>query len=71
MTAKTAFMMAKEALEVLEWTPNVNIASPFCYWCKGYQRAPSMDQDYYGKAGHKPDCKRQLALAAIEEVLRK
>jgi hypothetical protein len=28
-----------------------------------------MDQDYYGKAGHKPDCLRQRALEAIAEEL--
>jgi len=60
-----AVKLAIKALEALEWGPDINIQSPVCYWCRGYKRQPSMDQDYHGKAGHKPDCLRQRALTAL------
>jgi hypothetical protein len=28
-----------------------------------------MDEDYYGKAGHKPDCLQQKALRELAEAL--
>lgn len=64
---KDARRLAIAALEALEWAYSPSVFSPVCYWCKGYQRAPAMDQDYYGTAGHKPDCLRQLALAALKD----
>lgn len=67
MTAATA-RLAITALEAVEFTPN-DIWAWHCYWCKGYARHPAMDQDYYGKAGHKSDCPRQLALAALRKSL--
>lgn len=67
--SKEALTLALKALRAVEWTYSASAFSPVCYWCRGYQRAPAMDQDYYGKAGHKPDCPRQLAIAAIEAVL--
>lgn len=57
--------LAIEALEAVEWIGGHNGWSAVCLWCKGYQRDPAMDQDYHGKAGHKPDCLRQRALAAL------
>ena len=62
--------LAKTALLAVEWTGDTSIWSPTCYWCGGYKRSPAMDQDYHGKAGHKPDCARQVALAAIEAAAR-
>jgi hypothetical protein len=61
-----ARILAIAALEAVEWTPDLNPASPVCYWCRGYKRQPAMDQDYYGKAGHKSDCLRQRALVALK-----
>ncbi len=57
--------LAIQALKRLEWTNRGEIWSDVCYWCGGYQRTPAMDQDYYGKVGHKPDCLRQRALVAL------
>lgn len=65
MTKKTRDL-ALEALRAVEWGPDYQPASPTCRWCGGYKRAPAMDQDYYGKAGHKPTCLRQLAITALE-----
>jgi hypothetical protein len=64
-----ALKLAKQALEAVEWGGDIDIWSPVCRWCGGYKRSPAMDQDYYGKAGHKPDCLRQRALEAIAEEL--
>lgn len=66
MSNDDARRLALKALEAVEWTADLSPASPVCYWCRGYQRHPAMDQDYYGKAGHKPDCLRQLAIAALK-----
>ncbi len=63
-----AIDLALEGLRHREWTSDLNIWSPTCLWCGGYQRSPAMDQDYYGQAGHKADCLRQRAIAALEVV---
>ena len=62
---KEARELAIKALEAVEWTADINVWSPVCYWCGGYKRSPAMDQDYDGKAGHKPECLRQRALEAL------
>ena len=64
--AKKMIDTLERALRMVEWTPDLYIQSPVCYWCGGYKRTPAMDQDYYGKAGHKPDCPRQAALGEQE-----
>jgi hypothetical protein len=68
-THRDTLRLALQALQAVEWTPDINPASPVCYWCRGYQRQPAMDQDYYGSAGHKPDCLRQRAIAAIQQEI--
>lgn len=65
---KAELKLIRQALEAVEWTGDTSIWSPTCYWCRGYQRQPEMDQDYEGKAGHKWDCLRQRALAALAEL---
>lgn len=60
---------ALAALRAVEWSYSASGFSPVCYWCRGYERHPAMDQDYYGKAGHKPDCPRQTAIAGLERLL--
>ena len=67
MTTRTA-ALALSALEAVEWSYSAGW-SPTCYWCRGYQRHPAMDQDYYGVAGHKPDCLRQRAIDALKTEL--
>jgi hypothetical protein len=63
-----ALKLARAALEQVEWRGGSGIWSATCCWCGGYERHPAMDQDYYGQAGHQPDCPRQLALAAIDKA---
>lgn len=70
MSKQTAIDLALEALRHREWTADLGIHSPICLWCGGYQRTPAMDQDYSGTAGHKPDCLRQRAIAALEAESR-
>ena len=65
MVHSNALQLAKVALARVEWGYSNGGWSATCLWCRGYERHPAMDQDYYGRAGHKPDCPRQLALAAI------
>jgi hypothetical protein len=57
------------ALEAVEWIGGHNGWSAVCLWCRGYERHPAMDQDYYGKPGHKPTCKRQIALDGLRALL--
>lgn len=60
-----ALVEALSALLAVEWSPGAFGATPRCLWCKGWRRAPQMDEDYYGVAGHKDDCPRQVAIKAI------
>lgn len=60
-----AIELAIQALEAVEWRGGHDGFSATCLWCGGYERHPAMDQDYYGKPGHKPDCLRQRALQAL------
>jgi len=70
MSETSALRLALKALKAVEWSYSPSGFSPVCYWCQGYERHPAMDQDYYGKPGHKPNCPRQLAIAAIQEILK-
>lgn len=60
-----AIDLALKALKAVEWTADDQPWSPVCYWCRGYKRQPSLDQDT-GLAGHKPNCLRQRAIAALQ-----
>lgn len=66
---RNALLAAQAALERVEWGADIDIWSPTCRWCGGYQRSPAMDQGD-GPAGHKDDCPRQTALARIAEALK-
>jgi hypothetical protein len=68
-TLRAQVEAAIKALDAVEWSYSPSAFSPVCYWCRGYERHPAMDQDYYGKAGHKPDCQRQLAIAGLQALL--
>jgi len=61
----TVMKTAEKALQAREWHGNSGGHSPVCLWCGGYERHPAMDQDYYGKPGHKVDCLRQEALESL------
>jgi hypothetical protein len=71
MTTNEAIALAIQALEAVEWIGGHDGHSAVCLWCRGYEMHPAMDQDYYGKAGHKPECLRQRALAALAEEATK
>jgi len=64
-----AVKLALQALRHREWGYGNCGWSAQCLWCGGYERTPAMDQDYYGEAGHKPDCIRQAAIAALEVLI--
>jgi len=66
---QTACRLSLVALLTVEWGPDLSPASPQCRWCGGYKQHPAMDQDYYGKAGHKEGCERQVAIDALMKVL--
>jgi hypothetical protein len=68
MSDREAIRLALKALRAKEWTGGHSIWSATCLWCGGYERHPAMDQDYYGQPGHKPDCIRQQAIAALEAI---
>jgi len=62
----------EKALFMVEWRGHgYDGHTPSCHWCSGWKSDPQMDEDYYGRAGHKPDCPRQAALAAIERLKMK
>ena len=47
----------RAALEHFEWTSDARPFASICRWCRGHEPA------------HKPNCGRQVALAAINEAL--
>jgi hypothetical protein len=60
-----ALLLAREALEAVEWEPMGSIDAMYarCHWCRAISPGPS-------KREHRPDCRRERALAGISGVLR-
>ena len=65
-TAQDALLLAREALEAVEgdWVGS----RVTCYWC-GFEPAPEGERPPFEPGGqHRPDCRRERALALIREV---
>jgi hypothetical protein len=67
---RDAMRFAYAALAQVEWTGS-HRGTGYCLWCSGWERHPQMDEDYNGKAGHKPDCVRQRAMEMLRVELSK